>query len=192
MFILKYTKVTYMREHCGAGSTAENAGHKLRNPGKVDHMETVDRVTNPQTRAKVSENPGPKWYPGYLVLVARGLFVTIFLMSAPHHFLSGTIGYGAGQGVPLAGFLVPASGAIAILGAISVLLGYRARIGAWLLVFFLVPVTIMMHNFWAVSDPTMAQIQQIMFLKNLSMLGGALLIAYFGAGPVSLDARRKQ
>jgi putative oxidoreductase len=37
----------------------------------------------------------------------------------------------------------------------------------------------------------MVQVQQAMFLKNLSLLGGALLIAYFGAGPLSLDARRE-
>ena len=47
-----------------------------------------------------------------------------------------------------------------------------------------------MHNFWAVKDPMMAQMQMIMFLKNLSMLGGAFLISQFGAGPWSLDARR--
>jgi putative oxidoreductase len=72
---------------------------------------------------------------------------------------------------------------------VSVLLGYRARLGAWLLMLFLMPVTVMMHNFWAVKDPMMAQIQQGFFLANLSRLGGALLIAHFGAGPLSLDAR---
>jgi putative oxidoreductase len=70
-------------------------------------------------------------------------------------------------------------------------LGYRARIGAWLLI-FLVPVTLMMQNFWAVKDPTMAQMQMVMFMKNLSMLGGALLISQFGSGPCSLDARRER
>jgi len=73
---------------------------------------------------------------------------------------------------------------------VSVLLGYRAKIGAWLLVVFLVPVTLAIHNFWAVHDPMAAQIQQVMFMKNLSMLGAALLISYFGAGPLSFDARR--
>jgi putative oxidoreductase len=69
-------------------------------------------------------------------------------------------------------------------------LGYRARLGAWLIVLFLVPVTLAMHNFWAVKDPMMAQMQMIMFMKNVSMLGGALLITQFGAGPLSLDAHR--
>jgi putative oxidoreductase len=44
-----------------------------------------------------------------------------------------------------------------------------------------------MHNFWAVTDPVAAHMQQIMFMKNVSMLGSALLIAYFGSGPLSLD-----
>jgi putative oxidoreductase len=72
------------------------------------------------------------------------------------------------------------------------LLGYRAKLGAWLIALFLVPVTLVMHKFWTVQDPTMAQLQMILFMKNVSMLGGALLISQFGAGPFSLDARRSR
>jgi hypothetical protein len=49
-----------------------------------------------------------------------------------------------------------------------------------------------MHKFWGLTDPVMAQVQMIMFMKNLSMFGGALLITQFGAGPLSLDARRSR
>jgi putative oxidoreductase len=49
----------------------------------------------------------------------------------------------------------------------------------------------MMHKFWIVTDPMMQLMQMIMFMKNLAMLGGALLISQFGAGPWSLDSRRK-
>ncbi|MGA8764588.1 MAG: DoxX family protein [Candidatus Sulfotelmatobacter sp.] len=124
-------------------------------------------------------------------LLGRFLFVLIFLMSAPRHFMSQTIAYAAAQGVPLASIAVPLSGLLALAGGLSILLGYRARIGAWLLVLFLAGVTPMLHNFWAVSDPMMRQMQMIMFMKNVSMLGGALLITQFGTGPWSLDARRK-
>jgi len=55
-------------------------------------------------------------------------------------------------------------------------------------VIFLIPVTLMMHNFWSVSDPMTLQIEKAMFLKNVAMLGGALVITSFGAGPLSLDA----
>jgi putative oxidoreductase len=127
---------------------------------------------------------------GVLVLLGRFFFGLIFLMAGPNHFLSQTIAYAASQGVPLASISVPLLGVIALLGGVSIVLGYRARIGAGLIVLFLVAVTPMMHNFWAISDPMMRQIQMIMFMKNLSMMGGALLLAQFGSGPWSLDARK--
>ncbi len=126
----------------------------------------------------------------FAVLLGRIFYSAIFLASAPGHFTSGTIAYAAGKGVPYAALLVPLSGVLALLGGLSVLLGYRARYGAWLLVLFLVPVTVMMHAFWGVADPMAAQVQYIMFMKNVSMLGGALLIAYYGSGPLSLDRGR--
>jgi putative oxidoreductase len=125
----------------------------------------------------------------YLVLTGRILFSALFLMAAPMHFTQPEIAYAKAAGVPAANLLVPASGLLALAGALSILLGYRAKIGAWLLVLFLVPVTLAMHNFWAVQDPMMAQIQMAMFMKNVSILGGALLISQFGSGPLSLDAR---
>lgn len=126
-----------------------------------------------------------------VVLLGRLLYVAIFLMAAPGHFTAETIAYAASQGVPLAFIAVPASGVIALAGGLSILLGYKARYGAWLLVLFLVPVTVMMHNFWAVTDPMARTMQQVMFMKNLSMLGAALLIAHFGSGPLSVDGRNK-
>jgi putative oxidoreductase len=126
---------------------------------------------------------------GPIVFVGRLFFVLIFLLSGPRHFMSQTIAYAASQGVPMASIIVPISGALAFLGALSILLGYRAKIGAWLIVLFLVGVTPMMHKFWAVTDPMMYQIQFIMFMKNLSMLGGALFISQMGSGPWSLDKR---
>ena len=125
-----------------------------------------------------------------IVLAGRVFYSLIFLMTAAGHFSGKIVPYAAAAGVPLAWLAVPASGVLAIAGGLSILLGYRARIGAWLLVLFLVPVTLMMHNFWAAKDPMVAQMQMMNFMKNLSMLGGALLIAQFGAGPWSLDARR--
>jgi putative oxidoreductase len=127
-----------------------------------------------------------------VVLLGRLFFAAIFLMAGPGHFGKQAIGYAASQGVPLAAIAVPVSGLLAIAGGLSILLGYRAKIGAWLIVLFLVPVTLMMHKFWTVTDPTMAQVQMIMFMKNVGLLGAALLISQFGAGPFSLDARRSK
>jgi putative oxidoreductase len=125
----------------------------------------------------------------YLVLPGRILYALIFLIAAFGHFKAGTIQYAEAAGVPLASLAVPASGVLAFVGGLSILVGYKAKIGAALLVVFLVPVTVMMHAFWAVSDPMMKGMQEAMFLKNVSMLGAALLICYFGAGPYSLDQR---
>jgi putative oxidoreductase len=123
----------------------------------------------------------------YLVLSGRVLFALIFITAAPRHFSSEGIGHAAQLGVPLATLLVPISGALALGGGLSVALGYRARLGAWALVAFLVPVTFMMHGFWRLSDPVLVHTQQALFAKNISMLSAALLVAYFGSGPISID-----
>jgi putative oxidoreductase len=129
---------------------------------------------------------------GIIVLLGRLLFVLIFLKTGPNLFSKQTISYVASQGVPFAMFAVPTAGVLALAGGVSVLVGFRTKIGASLIALFLIPVTVMMHRFWSVSDAGMAQMQMIMFLKNLAILGGALLISQFGAGPLSLDARRSR
>jgi putative oxidoreductase len=132
------------------------------------------------------------WANTAVVVAGRVLFSLLFITAGLGHFSRQTIAYAASQGVPLASIAVPISGVLAVTGGLSILLGYRARLGAWLIALFLVPVTLMMHKFWTVGDPMMAQMQQIMFLKNMTMLGGALLISQFGAGPVSLDSYRER
>ena len=124
----------------------------------------------------------------YLAPTGRLLYSAIFLLAGASHFNPAWIGYAAAQGVPLPSIAVPLSGMIAFVGGLSIALGYKARWGAWLLVLFLVPVTLMMHRFWGLSDPQAAQLQQAMFMKNLALLGAALLIAVVGSGPRSLKA----
>jgi len=126
----------------------------------------------------------------FLAAVGRVLFATIFVRGSFDHFSRPTIAYMSQQGVPFAPILVPAAGILALLGGLSLLAGYRARLGAALLVLFLVPVTLIMHRFWEPQDPLWAQVQFTMFLKNLGLLGGALLVMRVGAGPFSLDERQ--
>jgi putative oxidoreductase len=126
----------------------------------------------------------------YLVALGRLFYSLIFVVAGFGHFTHQEIAYAAAQGIPIAGVLVPASGIMAIVGGLSVLLGFHGKVGAWLLVLFLVPVTLTMHNFWAVKDPMMQQMQMAMFLKNISMLGSALFFTQIGTGPLSLDSRR--
>jgi putative oxidoreductase len=128
----------------------------------------------------------------FLVLLGRIFYSVIFIISGLSHFSSEAIHYAQGYHVPYAEFLVPFSGILAVLGGISILLGYKARLGALLIILFLVPVTLSMHHFWDLQDPGQKMLQQAMFLKNLSMLGGALLIAYWGAGPCSFCKHKKK
>jgi putative oxidoreductase len=124
----------------------------------------------------------------YAELAGRILFSIIFIKSSFGHFSQKTIDFAGHQGLPFASILVPLSGVIALIGGLMILCGYRTRIGAGMIVLFLVPVTLMFHNFWAVKDPMQAMMQQGNFLKNTSMLGGAFVISFFGAGPLSIDA----
>jgi putative oxidoreductase len=124
----------------------------------------------------------------YSLLTGRILFALIFIMSASGHFKPETIAFAASQGVPLASLAVPLSGIIELLGGLSILLGYKAKTGAWLLVLFLIPVTFTMHAFWNVQDPMAHQMTMALFMKNISILGGAMILTYFGAGPLSLDS----
>ena len=144
------------------------------------------------TRQHLGHQQQPSTPMKYALMAGRQLFSVIFIIASAGHFSPRTIEAAAAHGVPLPGLLVPLSGIIALGGGLSVLLGFQTRFGAWLLVLFLVPVTLMMHNFWSVSDPTTLQIEKAMFLKNVTMLGGALVISYFGAGPLSLDALMSQ
>jgi len=122
-----------------------------------------------------------------LVLFGRLLYTAMFLVSVPGLFTESAIQYAANQGVPMAEVLVPLAGVIALLGGAGILIGYKAKKGAWLIIFFLAPVTLMLHKFWIIADPAAAALQQVHFMKNLSLLGAALLIAHFGSGPWSLD-----
>lgn len=126
----------------------------------------------------------------WIVPIARFLFSIIFLMSGFNHFTSGSISYAANQGIPMADILVPISGLIMIIGSLSIMLGIHARVGGVLILLFLIPTTILMHNFWSFADPQMQQMQMIHFMKNISMIGGALMITFYGAGPLSMDNHR--
>ena len=126
----------------------------------------------------------------YLVVIGRVFFSLIFLMTLMGHFKQQTIDYVSTQGVPATSILVPLSGIIASVGALSIILGYKAKAGAWLLIIFLLPVTFYMHAFWKETDPMKIQMQMANFMKTISLIGAALLISYFGSGPLSIDKER--
>ncbi len=128
--------------------------------------------------------------PDIIAPVSRIVHSLMFIASGLNHFSSGGVAYAAQAGIPLADILVPVSGLIIIIGGISVLMGFHTRVGATLLLLFLVPTTILMHDFWSIQDPLLVQSQLVHFLKNLALMAGALLFIRYGAGPVSLDEHK--
>lgn len=119
----------------------------------------------------------------YVPLLARTAISIIFLHSGIGKIsnFSGTQQQIAGAGLPLAPLVTVFTIAFLFLGSLSLILGYRAQIGTGLLLVFLVPATLVFHN--PMVDPT----QTIQFLKNLSIIGGLLMVVTYGSGPMSLD-----
>ena len=129
---------------------------------------------------------------GIVAVLGRVLLCTIFFMSAVGNKIPnyrGVLEVMESKGVPAPSLLLPGAIAFLIVGSISVVVGYYARIGAALLLVFLALAAYYFHNFWALPEPK-AQEEMIQFMKNLSMMGAMLFIIGNGPGPMSLDNRR--
>ncbi len=130
---------------------------------------------------------------GVASVAGRVLLVGIFFMSAVGNKIpkfSQIAGYMASEGVPAPTLLLPGAIAFLIVGSVLVAIGYQARVGAALLLVFLVAATYFFHDFWTFDDPAERQNQTIQFMKNASLAGAMLLIMANGAGAWSLDHRR--
>jgi putative oxidoreductase len=115
-----------------------------------------------------------------LFLVGRVLFAWLFLRSGVSHLqrLEGTAQYAASGGVPAPKVAVVVTGLMLLVGGLSILLGYEPRIGALVLVIFLVPTALIMHRYWGITDAMMAATQGAHFWKNIALAGAALMIYY--------------
>ena len=118
-----------------------------------------------------------------IALTGRVLFTLIFFLSGITHFTD-VAGYVAlmPAAIPFRPLWVTVSGAVELLDATLVVTARNPRLGAWLLVLFLVPVTIVVHGVAMVTDGDvrMRQIQLSFFLKGVAMTGAALLITQLG------------
>jgi putative oxidoreductase len=122
----------------------------------------------------------------YIFVIGRVLFSLVFIVKPVEHFSQAMIDHAARMGVPFASILVPLWGALGLLGGLSILLGYKATTGAWLLVLFLIPTTLYMHPFWNSQEAFSKMMHSYCSWKNLAMLGAALMITQTGSGPLSL------
>lgn len=127
----------------------------------------------------------------YGPLVGRILLALIFVTSGFDKItnFAGTAGYMAAKGIPLTEIALVIAIIIELGGGILLVVGWQARWAALAIFLFMIPTTLIFHNFWAV-DAAQAQGQMIHFMKNLCAMGGMLYVMAFGAGSLSLDSRR--
>lgn len=121
-----------------------------------------------------------------ILLIARVLLSLMFIMSGLQKLgaIEGTAGYIASVGLPTPSLLAWGAAAFEIVAGIAILLGFLTRYAAWALAAFCVFAAVIFH-----LQPT-DQIQMIMFMKNLTIAGGFLVLTIIGAGSLSIDARR--
>jgi putative oxidoreductase len=128
----------------------------------------------------------------WLTLLGRILLSLIFILSGLGKIgdWSGTAGSMAAKGMVAVPFFLTMAILFELGGGLTVLLGFKARLGAWALVFYLIPVSLIFHNFWAFTGAEQ-RMQAINFLKNLAIMGGLLLVALRGAGKLCIDGHEK-
>jgi putative oxidoreductase len=120
----------------------------------------------------------------YVPLIARILLGSIFVMSGLNKItgFEGTQQYMASHGIPATAILLVGAILVEVLGGLSIILGLWARAGAVALFLFLIPATLIFHTDFS------QQTQMIMFLKNLSIMGGLLLVVAYGSGKYRIQA----
>lgn len=126
-----------------------------------------------------------------LNLAARVLFATLFLPAGISKLtgFAGTVGYIGSVGLPL-----PAVGAalallVEIGGSLALLAGFQTRLAALVLALFTLFASVFFHPFWSVAADQ-AFVTQLLFFKNIAVVGGLLAVAANGAGDWSVDAKR--
>ena len=126
-----------------------------------------------------------------LALVGRFLLALMFVLAGFSKIagFAGPVGYIESKGLPAAQVLAVLTVVLEIGGGLALMAGFHARWAALLLALFTLLASVVFHNFWAMPAEQQ-MMQQLMFMKNLSVVGGLLLVAALGAGPASLDARQ--
>lgn len=128
----------------------------------------------------------------FAALVGRALLAVIFIYSGFGKItgFAGTAGAIASKGLPMPEILTAITIAIELGGGLLLLLGWKARWAALAIFLFLIPTTLLFHNFWA-SPPEQVVAQRTNFLKNLAIMGGMLMVWALGPGGYALDSSAK-
>ena len=123
--------------------------------------------------------------------IGRLLFSLLFLPAGWGKLtgFAGSVGYTASSGLPLPELATAAALTVEIVGSLALILGFGTRWAALALAFFTLLASFFFHKYWAVA-PEQVMMQQLMFFKNMAIVGGLLTVAAWGPGAWSLDARR--
>jgi putative oxidoreductase len=95
------------------------------------------------------------------------------------------------KGLPAPDVLLSVAVGLELVGGILVILGLYARWGALALLLFIVPVTLIMHNFWTLDEGERRMGEMAHFFKNLALTGAIIFVLAMGAGPFSIDSLRQ-
>ena len=125
---------------------------------------------------------------GTVALIGRVLLAAMFVLAGIDKItgFEGTAGYIASVGLPFAELLTVVTIAVEIGAGLALIVGFQARIAALLLAGFTLAASVLFHNFWAMPAEQ-AYIQQLMFMKNLSVAGGLLMIVALGGGALGIS-----
>ena len=128
----------------------------------------------------------------YGPLGGRTLLSLMFIISGWGKItgFAGTAGYMESAGMSFPQLLLVGAIIVELGGGLMLLFGWKARVAALAMFLFIIPATLIFHNFWA-ADAANAQNQMIHFMKNVTIMGGMLYVMAFGAGPLSLDNRKR-
>ncbi|MEO8058893.1 MAG: DoxX family protein [Burkholderiales bacterium] len=126
-----------------------------------------------------------------LALVGRVLLALMFVLAGFSKIagFAGTVGYIGSKGLPAPALLAALSIVAEVGGGLAIVFGFYTRWAALALAGFTLLASFIFHAFWNLpADQQM--MQQLLFMKNISVAGGMLVLAAFGAGAISLDAKR--
>jgi putative oxidoreductase len=123
--------------------------------------------------------------------LGRILISVIFIVAGIQKIVGFSMftGYVAASRLPLPKVSLAIAIAIELLGGLAILAGLYTRFTAWIIFLYLIPTTLLFHDFWAYQGAARIE-SQINFEKNLAIMGGLLFVATFGAGAFSFDAAR--
>lgn len=127
-----------------------------------------------------------------LNLIGRLLVVALFLPAGLAKITGfvGTVGYFASLGIPAPTLALVVTIAVEVLGSLALLVGYQTRLVAIVMAIFTLAASVAGHAYWAVPADQ-AFVAQLLFFKNIAVIGGLLVLASAGAGAFSIDGQQE-